>query len=167
MPRLTYCLVLLVCAHAFAFAADPTVIYLWPAGHPTLQGTSEKEITTPPDPKPGQVIRQFKNIHNPTIEIFPAPAGKANGTALIVAAGGGHRELNTGTEGYDLKDWLHGLGVTMIVLKYRLGRYGYRHPVMLQDAQRAIRTTRAKAAEWKIDPNRIGIMGLSAGGHLT
>ncbi|HQR35703.1 MAG TPA: hypothetical protein PLK30_23395, partial [Blastocatellia bacterium] len=101
MARLTYCLVLLVCAHAIAFAAAPQVVvpqvvYLWPAGHPTLQGANEKEITNPPNPQPGQVIRQFKNIHNPSIEVFLAPKEKANGTALIVAAGGGHRELNTG-----------------------------------------------------------------------
>ncbi len=171
MPRLTYCLVLLVCAHAFAFAADPTVIYLWPAGHPTLQGANEKEITNPPNPQPGQVIRQFKNIHNPSIEVFLAPKEKANGTALIVAAGGGHRELNTGTEAYDLKDWLHSLGVTMIVLKYRLAQTpNYKYTVegeALQDTQRAIRIVRARAKEWNLNPNRVGLLGFSAGGALA
>jgi len=176
MARLTYCLVLLVCAHAIAFAAAPQVVvpqvvYLWPAGHPTLQGANEKEITNPPNPQPGQVIRQFKNIHNPSIEVFLAPKEKANGTALIVAAGGGHRELNTGTEAYDLKDWLHSLGVTMIVLKYRLAQTpNYKYTVegeALQDTQRAIRIVRARAKEWNLNPNRVGLLGFSAGGALA
>lgn len=158
---------------AMVYAAEPTpqVIYLWPAGHPTLQGANEKEITNPPDPKPGQFVRQFKNIHNPSIEVFPAPPDKANGTALIVAAGGGHRELNTGTEGYDLNEWLHGLGVTVFILKYRLAQTsGYKYTVegeALQDTQRAIRIVRARAKEWSINPTRIGLLGFSAGGALA
>lgn len=154
-----------------AFAAEPQVINLWPAGHPTLQGANEKEITNPPNPQPGQVIRQFKNIHNPTIEVFPAPAEKANGTALIIAPGGGHREVNAGTEGYDLKEWLNGLGVTVFILKYRLAQTpNYKYSVegeALQDTQRAIRIVRSRAKEWKIDPARVGLLGFSAGGALA
>ncbi|HQR36693.1 MAG TPA: alpha/beta hydrolase, partial [Blastocatellia bacterium] len=93
------------------------------------------------------------------------------GTALIVAAGGGHRELNTGTEAYDLKDWLHSLGVTMIVLKYRLAQTpNYKYTVegeALQDTQRAIRIVRARAKEWNLNPNRVGLLGFSAGGALA
>lgn len=158
---------------AMTYAAEPTpqVIYLWPAGHPTLQGSNEKEITTPPNPRPGDVVRQFKNIHNPSIEVFPAPPGKANGAALIVAAGGGHRELNTGTEGYDLNEWLHSLGVTVFILKYRLAQTpGYKYTVegeALQDTQRAIRIVRARAKELGINPTRIGLLGFSAGGALA
>ncbi|MBS1786537.1 MAG: alpha/beta hydrolase [Acidobacteria bacterium] len=164
-------LLLSLASLAVAQESNPPVIYLWPAGHPTLQGANEKEITNPTDPKPGQVIRQFKNIHNPAIEVFPAPKEKANGTALIVAAGGGHRELNTGTEGYDLIDWLHGLGVSVFILKYRLAQTpGYKYTVegeALQDTQRAIRIVRARAKEWNINPNRVGILGFSAGGALA
>src|SRR4030095_7573212 len=98
-----------------AFAAGPTpqeapqVVYLWPSGAATLQGAGEKEITNPPQPQRGQVIRQIKNIHNPAIEVFLPLPEKATGAALIVAAGGGHRELNVGTEGYDLRGRRAGL----------------------------------------------------------
>ncbi len=174
MLRKTLGLLLLLsalCAVIIAAEPVPHVIYLWPAGHPTLQGANEKEITNPPNPQPGQVVRQFKNIHNPSIEVFPAPPGKANGTALILAAGGGHRELNTGTEGYDLNEWLHSLGVTVIILKYRLAQTpNYKYTVegeALQDTQRAIRIVRARAKEWNINPTRIGLLGFSAGGALA
>jgi sugar phosphate isomerase/epimerase/poly(3-hydroxybutyrate) depolymerase len=159
---------------AFASASSqeaPQVIYLWPAGHPTLQGAGEKEITNPPDPKPGQVVRQFKNIHNPSLEVFLPPKDKATGAALIVAAGGGHRELNTGTEGYDLREWLHGLGVAVFILKYRLAfTPNYKYTVegeALQDTQRAIRIVRSRAKEWGVNPTRIGVLGFSAGGALA
>jgi sugar phosphate isomerase/epimerase/acetyl esterase/lipase len=163
---------LVVCALcAVGFAADPQVVYLWPVGHPTLQGANEKEITNPPNPQPGQIVRQFKNIHNPSLEVFLAPKDKANGAALIIAAGGGHRELNTGTEGYDLKEWLHGLGVTVIILKYRLAQTpNYKYTVegeALQDTQRAIRIVRNRANEWNINPTRVGLLGFSAGGALA
>ncbi len=175
MIRQTLSLLLLLSALASAMtcAAEPApqVIYLWPASHPTLQGANEKEITTPPSPRPGEVARQFKNIHNPSIEVFPASPGHSNGTALIVAAGGGHRELNTGTEGYDLNEWLNGLGVTVFILKYRLAQTpGYKYTVegeALQDTQRAIRIIRARAKEWGINPTRVGLLGFSAGGALA
>ncbi len=150
---------------------SPQVVFLWPAGHSTLQGANEKEITNPPNPQPGQVVRQFKNIHNPSIEVFLPPAEKATGAALIVAAGGGHRELNTGTEGYDLREWLHGLGVAVFILKYRLAQTpNYKYTVegeALQDTQRAIRIVRARAKEWGVNPTRVGILGFSAGGALA
>ncbi|MEP7336816.1 MAG: TIM barrel protein [Acidobacteriota bacterium] len=166
------CFLLLACALCIAgFASDPQVVYLWPAGHPTLQGANEKEITNPPDPKPGQVVRQFKNIHNPSLEVFLAPKDKATGAALILAAGGGHRELNTGTESYDLIDWLHSLGVSVFVLKYRLAQTpNYKYTVegeALQDTQRAIRIVRQRATEWNINPTRVGLLGFSAGGALA
>lgn len=173
MLRKTIQLLLLLLAPAAIFAADPTpqVIHLWPSGHPTLQGAGEKEITNPPNPQPGQIVRQFKNIHNPTLEVFPAPKEQATGAALIVAAGGGHRELNTGTEGYDLREWLHGLGVTVFILKYRLAQTpNYKYTVegeALQDTQRAIRIVRQRAKEWNVNPTRVGILGFSAGGALA
>lgn len=169
-PRL---LLLLPALAAVVCAAEPApqIVYLWPAGHPTLQGANEKEITNPPDPKPGQVVRQFKNIHNPSLEVFLPPKEKATGAALIVAAGGGHRELNTGTEGYDLREWLHGLGVAVFILKYRLAQTpNFKYTVegeALQDTQRAIRIVRARAKEWDVNPARVGILGFSAGGALA
>jgi len=79
-------------AMTVAFAAEPApqVVYIWPAGHPTLRGANEKEITNPPQSQPGQVVRQFKNIHNPSLEVFLPPAEKANGADLHIYARGGH-----------------------------------------------------------------------------
>jgi sugar phosphate isomerase/epimerase/acetyl esterase/lipase len=155
------------------FASEPTsqVVYLWPTGAATLQGLNEKEITNPPDPQPGQQVRQVRNIHRPSIEVFlPAP-DKATGTALIIAPGGGHREANVGTEGYDLTDWLNKMGVAVFILKYRLAQTpNYKYTVegeALQDTQRAIRIVRARAREWRINPGRVGILGFSAGGALA
>src|SRR5215471_16108083 len=173
-PRILLIMPLMAVA---AFAAGPTpqeapqVVYLWPSGAATLQGAGEKEITNPPQPQPGQVIRQFKNIHNPSIEVFLPPPEKATGAALIVAPGGGHRDLVVGTEGYDLREWLHGLGVAVFILKYRLAfTPNYKYTVegeALQDTQRAIRIVRARAKEWGVNPTRVGILGFSAGGALA
>lgn len=127
-------------------APQPEAMPLWPAGAPGAKGSAPEDI--------------------PSIQLYSAPADKATGAAIVVCPGGGYGALAS-HEGHDVAVWLNSIGVTAVVLKYRLGRYGYRHPAMLNDAQRAIRTTRAKAAEWKIDPNRVGIMGFSAGGHLS
>jgi acetyl esterase/lipase len=102
----------------------------------------------------------------PTLSLYLPPAGTANGAAVVVCPGGGYGGLAE-HEGHPIAKWLNSLGVTAVVLKYRLGSAGYRHPVELNDAQRAIRTVRARAEEWKVDPHRIGILGFSAGGHLA
>jgi acetyl esterase/lipase len=102
----------------------------------------------------------------PTLSLYLPPADKANGAAVVVCPGGGYGGLAE-HEGHPIAKWLNGLGVTAVVLKYRLGSAGYRHPVELNDAQRAIRTVRARSEEWKVDPHRIGILGFSAGGHLA
>src|SRR5215510_15799948 len=91
--RILLILPLMAVTTAFAAENGPQVVYIWPSGAPTLQGAGEKEITNPPQPQSGQVIRQVKNIHNPSIEVFLPPPEKATGAALIVAPGGGHREL--------------------------------------------------------------------------
>jgi acetyl esterase/lipase len=112
----------------------------------------------------------YKNIHNPSLTVFLPPAGKANGTAVIVAAGGGHRELVFNPEGVEPAQYLASLGVTAFALKYRLFRepgskYTLDHTA--EDIRRAMRTVRARAAEWKVDPSRIGVMGWSAGGEVA
>jgi acetyl esterase/lipase len=86
---------------------------------------------------------------------------------MVICPGGGYSHLAIDHEGYHYARFLNEQGIAGFVLKYRLGSNGYRHPVMLQDAARALRTVRARAAEWKLDPKRIGIMGSSAGGHLA
>jgi acetyl esterase/lipase len=101
----------------------------------------------------------------PTLAVYPAPADKANGAAVVICPGGGYGVL-ADHEGHPVAVWLNGLGVTGAVLKYRLGPR-YHHPAPLQDAARALRTLRARAGELKLDPHRIGILGFSAGGHLA
>jgi acetyl esterase/lipase len=158
-------------ASASTSTVPPQVVYLWPSGASTLQGASEKEITVPSSPDSGEMVRQIRNVHNPSIEVFLAPPDKATGAAIIVAPGGGHREVNVGTEGYDLLDWLHGLGVSVFILKYRLAQTpNYKYTVegeALQDTQRAIRIIRTRAKEWGVNPNRVGVLGFSAGGALA
>src|SRR5207302_7717454 len=92
--------------------------------------------------------------------------GKANGTAVVICPGGGYQFLAVDHEGKQIGEWLTRHGVTAFMLKYRIAPR-YRHPAPLQDAQRAIRTVRARAKEWNVDPKRIGIWGFSAGGHLA
>jgi len=101
----------------------------------------------------------------PTITVYQPAADKATGSAIVVCPGGGYGGL-ADHEGRPIAEWLNSIGVTAFVLKYRLGPT-YHHPVEIGDAQRAIRTVRSRAAEWKLDANRIGIIGFSAGGHLA
>ena len=101
----------------------------------------------------------------PTLTFYP-PARAATETAVIVAPGGGYGNLAMDHEGRQVAAWLNAMGVTAFILKYRLGPR-YHHPIELGDAQRAIRTVRAKAQTFGVMPDRIGMMGFSAGGHLT
>src|SRR5262245_47131930 len=117
-----------------------------------------------PDGAPGALGAE--DADKPTLAAFLVPEGRGTGTAVIVAPGGGYGALSMDKEGNDIARWLNSLGVAAFVLKYRLGPR-YRHPIELGDAQRAIRTVRAKAAQFRILPDRIGIMGFSAGGHLA
>ena len=102
----------------------------------------------------------------PIITPYLPPAGTANGTAVVIFPGGGYQHLSMQKEGSDVANWLAGAGVTTFVVRYRLGPK-YRHPTMLGDGLRAIRTVRARAAEWNVDPRRLGVIGFSAGGHLA
>lgn len=127
-----------------AQSTNPTP--LWPSGAPGALGKEDKDI--------------------PTLTAFLPKAESATGAAMIICPGGGYGGLAP-HEGEVYAMWLRDHGVTGFVLKYRLGSAGYRHPVMLQDVARAMRTVRANAADWKLDPKRIGVMGSSAGGHLA
>jgi acetyl esterase/lipase len=129
---------------------------------------SRAEIQTPiplwPDGAPGALGNTTNDI--PTLTPYLPGATNATGAALVICPGGGYCMLAP-YEGNDYALWLNQHGVTCFVLEYRLGSHGYRHPAMLQDAARAVRLVRAKAADWKIDVKRVGIMGSSAGGHLA
>ena len=111
-----------------------------------------------------------RNIHNPSIMVYQPEQGKANGAAVVVCPGGGHRELVINPEGRDAAQFLTGIGVTTIVLKYRLMREDnspYTIENVKQDAYRAMRIVRSRAKEWNIDPARIGMLGFSAGGEVV
>jgi acetyl esterase/lipase len=102
----------------------------------------------------------------PQMTPYLPPEGTANGTAVVIYPGGGYQHLSMEKEGSDVANWLAGSGVTAFVVRYRLGP-SYHHPTQLGDAQRAIRIVRARAAEWGVDPRRLGVIGFSAGGHLA
>ncbi len=139
------------------------VVALWPAGSPSLKGFDQKEELTFDRKRPDHVQRVV-NIHNPSIELHLSPADKANGTAIVVAAGGGNKELWVGPEGVEAAEWLNQLGVSAFVLRYRLRPYSSAVDA-LADTQRSIRLIRANAKEWGVDPEKVGIMGFSAGGE--
>ena len=123
-----------------------TAFPLWSGGAPGALGTEDKD-------KPSLT----PYLPDPTV---------ASGASIVVCPGGGYGGLAE-HEGKDYAEWLNQHGVAAFVLKYRLGSGGYRHPRMLEDAARAVRTVRHRVSEWKLDPARIGIMGSSAGGHLA
>lgn len=112
----------------------------------------------------------MRHITDPVMDMYPAPANKATGTAVIICPGGGYWALAYKHEGYQVAEWLNSIGVTAFVLKYRLPDDTIMKKKSIgpmQDGQRAIRIVRRHAAEWNIDPRKIGIMGFSAGGHLA
>jgi acetyl esterase/lipase len=125
---------------------EPQTILLWPNGAPGAQGTEDRD--------------------KPAITVYMPPNTTGPMTAVIVAPGGSYRALAANLEGRAPANFFNTLGVAAFVLRYRLGPQ-YHHPIQLGDAQRAIRTVRARAAEWHIAPDRIGFMGFSAGGHLA
>ena len=142
------------------------VLTLWPKGSPMLKelaGSDKPEVVYLSKGDSPRVLH-IDNIHNPSIELYLAPADKANGMAVIIAAGGGNKTLWVGPEGVDVARWLNGLGVHAFVERYRLQPYDSTVDAVA-DTQRSIRMVRAHAAEWGVDPRRIGIMGFSAGGE--
>jgi acetyl esterase/lipase len=139
------------------------LLFLAITGLATSAG-AQKAFPLWPDAAPGALGKEDKDI--PTLTMYLPDAVKATGATVIVCPGGGYGGL-AAHEGEDYALYLNQQGIAAFVLKYRLGSHGYRHPIMLQDAQRAIRLVRSRAADWKLDPKRVGIMGSSAGGHLA
>lgn len=151
---------------ACSLAAEP-VILLWPGAAPGSEGRTEPEKVRVTDT--GEHV--VSGVHQPNLTVYlPAP-GTANGAAVIVCPGGGHRELWVDHEGHAVARWLAGRGIAAFVLKYRLAREPgstYRVEVeALADAQRALRLVRTRATEWQIDPARVGVLGFSAGGEVA
>ena len=145
---------------------------LWPKGAPGEKGDIgvERDMTKPSDGLSGgkQVVR-IGNVSTPTLTVYQPPRDKDTGAAVVVCPGGGYNILAMDLEGTEVCQWLNSAGVTAVLLKYRVpARKGLeRYTAPLQDAQRTLSLARYHAAEWQIDPKRIGIMGFSAGGHLS
>jgi acetyl esterase/lipase len=137
----------LLTASSSAPAYEVKTVALWPEGAPGAKGGP--------------------NDFQPTLTVYPPPRENNSGTLVVICPGGGYGGTAMDHEGHQIAQWFHSMGVGALILDYRHRGRGYGHPAPLQDAQRAVRTARAKAADLRIDPQRIGIMGFSAGGHLA
>jgi endo-1,4-beta-xylanase len=145
------------------------VVPLYPPGSPFLKAerVREAEQYNMSQAVPGR-INSIVNIHNPSIEVHTVDRGLNTGAAVILVAGGGHNTLNVGTESADFVPFFYNYGVNTIILRNRLRRDGYNPQTdAVNDALQSIRLVRAYAKEWNIDPNKIGIMGFSAGAELA
>jgi acetyl esterase/lipase len=162
-----FCSLVLVGGYASAIERGEE-IRLWSNGAPGSEGETAAEVF---DSSPNSKLpKRFTVVHYPSIYVF-LPPEKANGMAMVVAPGGGHSQLVIDKEGWEIADWLNRNGIAAFVLKYRLARAPGSHYTVdrdaLGDATRAVRTVRSRAAEWGVDPARIGFMGFSAGGELA
>lgn len=134
-------------------AAEPLIIPLWPEGVPGLKSNGGPDV---------EYDTRYTNVHNPTLTMYSPDVAKATGVAVIFSPGGGYVRVGNGVKDARL---LNSLGITVFVLKYRLQEYG--HPAPLQDVLRAVRIVRSRAADYGVRADRIGVMGGSAGGHLS
>ena len=152
-------------------STDQKTIPLWPNGAPDPQPVPgpEGDMTTAKDGTPGgKPVIRIGNVSSPTLTLY-SPKGMNTGAAVVVFPGGGYRILAIDLEGTEVCDWLNAAGVSCILVKYRVpvaGPYP-KSPAPLEDAQRALGMVREHAAEWNIDPQRVGVLGFSAGAHLA
>ncbi len=167
LMRFILLLVLFTFASFTSQAVEPwKTLNLWPGKAPDEKGDVGPEAPRPHRPGQKKVIR-IGNVSTPTLAIFKPT--KPNGTSVIICPGGGYNILAWDLEGTEVADWLNSFGVTAIVLKYRVPRRKDRekYAAPLQDAQRAIGMVRHNSKTWGLNPNKIGILGFSAGGHLS
>ncbi|HVV72738.1 MAG TPA: alpha/beta hydrolase, partial [Verrucomicrobiae bacterium] len=172
LARFNLLLLVLLPVVACAAAGDPQVLPLWPGTVPGEKGAigEERDMTTAKDGLVGgKPVIRLGNVTAPTLSVYRPDSAKANGTAVIVCPGGGYHILAMDLEGTEVCEWLNSIGVTGILLKYRVpSRDGLaKHTAALQDAQRAVGVVRSHAKDWNVEPNKIGILGFSAGGHLA
>jgi enterochelin esterase-like enzyme/acetyl esterase/lipase len=148
--------------------SEPEIL-LWPKGAPGSEGAPFAEVYEPPTPQ--RDFDKVHHVHHPSVYLYLPPRAKANGVAVVVVPGGGNEVVCVGHEGREIARRLNDAGIAAFVLKYRLERtpgYHYKADVeSLQDAQRALRLVRQRAKEWGVDPNRVGVMGFSAGARIT
>jgi acetyl esterase/lipase len=167
------CGFVVLCALTFAGERGEE-IRLWSKGAPGSEGVTAKEVSQPAHNAVYQNAKlpgNFTEVHYPSVYVFLPPKEKANGTAVLVVPGGGHRQVVIEKEGWEIADWLNEHGVAAFVLKYRLARAeGSKYTVeehALGDTARAMRLLRSRAKEWGVNPGLIGVMGFSAGGELA
>jgi acetyl esterase/lipase len=141
-------------------AQDSSVIHLWPGAVPG--STAPKHAAAVTEDHSGGIVR-ITDVTDPTLTVF-RPRQNANGAAVIVCPGGGYYILAIDLEGYEIAHWLNKMGITAFVLEYRVPK---QQAGALQDVQRAVRLVRHRASEWGVDPDRVGVMGFSAGGSLS
>ncbi len=152
-------------------SADHATIAVWPGSAPGAPANPPTELDTTSAKDPlvaGLRVARLGNVSVPTLTLYK-PIGKNTGAAVVVFPGGGYSILAIDLEGTEVCDWLNSEGITCILLKYRVPGTGPypKSAAALQDAQRSLGLVRLHAAEWGIDPNRIGVLGFSAGGHLS
>ena len=149
--------------------AQQVTLPLWPNGAPeSHRGKAETDITKPTDRLvAGKPLAHMTNVSNPTLAFYPAPNN--SGVTVVVFPGGGYRILAYDLEGTEVCTWLNSIGVNCALAKYRVPvqKHFPEDTSDLEDAQQAVRITREHAAEWHLDPHRIGVLGFSAGGHLV
>jgi acetyl esterase/lipase len=169
-----------VAATSMTLAAQPSgwppapghlTLPLWPYAAPDASANpgAEADMTTAKDKLiAGRPVIRLGNVSTPTLTLYQ-PKGKNSGAAVVVFPGGGYQILAIDLEGTEVCDWLNSAGITCVLVKYRVPNTGPypKSPAALQDAQRALGLVRSHAAEWGIDPNRIGVLGFSAGAHLA
>ena len=143
-------------AYAADWPAAPVTLPLWPEGVPDRRAGLEPERF---------VDGRISRVADPTLTVYPPAVDRANGTAVIICPGGGYERLAVVREGEQHARWLSSLGVTAFVLKYRMRESG--HPAPLRDVLRAVRLVRSQADAYGLRPDRVGVMGSSAGGHLA
>ena len=171
MPRLLLAALLVAGSlNSSRSAEEPPVVVLWEKGPP---GFESKKGTKEARDRANKDTGEYRTtgVHDPYVTVFLPPKGKATGAAVVICPGGGFRELWVKHEGENVAQWLAERGVAAVVLRYRLAREAdspYKLDVVApQDGQRAVRLVRSKAKGWGIDPNRVGMMGFSAGGEVV
>ena len=169
ISRLT-ALTLMVCSSAqYGWCDESAVVPLWPGKGPGETVEIGPEVIQPNKPGESPPVTRLTNVSQPTLTVFLPPLEKRNGTAVVICPGGGFNILAWNKEGLEVAEWLNSVGVTAFVLKYRTPTSKRESPWLApaQDAQRAVRVVRSRAAEWGLNSNRIGLLGFSAGGSAA
>jgi acetyl esterase/lipase len=166
--RTVWAVAVMMCASVVA-VAQKTTLLLWPGGNPEPSKVVGAEVDSTTVTAAGRSVLHVTNVSKPSLTVYAPAAGKNTGAAALVFPGGSYLRLSYTTEGTDICEWLNSIGMTCVLVKYRVPEDGH-YPANvedLEDAQQAMRITRSHAAEWGIDPHKVGVIGFSAGAHLA